>query len=743
MKKLISILTVFAMVLAFAAIPAMAADVTVDFTSEDNIAYGMSMNAIQGKHYYAKNSTAPKAGAQYGTDGDITPYHLAATRTNISWGTRVGSEVNLDLGDATNVTKVTLYAQPIMNDGSNDRSNTSLTINVYGGADTTTGTKIGAMTNEGSKIVSDGTNEMEMYVYSIEFPANSIYQYITFDCNSGYFWGWNEIYVEGATATVTDADKVAADKEALTLGDTTAVTANLTLPTTGSAFGSTITWATSDASVIAADGKITRVGENKTATLTATITNGTVTDTKEFTVTVVGYEVYNLDLSAENNILLGKTVTPIAGRYFSSTGAPYAEKQYATDGSLATSFSGNGKVDGVVTGLVFSVDLEEEYLVDTVTLLLAPNHHDREIKIYNGSAVDESKLLGTYVCSVAAPNYVVSGEQGAALAVYSCELPDYTRASELTIEYSNGYDFQYYEIAATGSLPEEGVVYRNFKSSDNLAYGKNNERVIGHFYDGWTPASDDLATDGDITTTKRCAGRYSGDDSGNGYYGSAFRIDLGAYYDLTELTLYTTTTTSSISFRSEDAFTVTGSGQSSSYGGYILNSLGGQLHTNGFATVKGADAELVNVNGTEVYQYSADLSANAQPVRYIIVHLNGGTWTYNELYVAGTPFTGEVAFAEGDFVYAEDAEAGTKTVTAQVSLMNLTEAATNGNLFYAAYNGEGVLVGVTKVADVAVDAGATYSAPTTFAVSAPAAYAKAFYWADGTYVPVIADIICD
>ena len=737
MKKLISILTVFAMVLAFAAIPAMAADVTVDFTSEDNLAYGMSMTGVSGKNYYAKNSTAPKAGAQYGTDGDITTYHLAATRKNITWGTRVGSEVYVDLGDTKEVTKVTLYAQPIMNDGSNDRSNTSLTINVFGGSSSAAGTSIGAMTNNGSKIVSDGTNEMEMYVYTIEFPANSIYQYITFECNSGYFWGWNEIYVEGASASVSDADKVAADKDALDLGDTTAVTANLTLPTTGAAFGSTITWATTDETVITDAGVINRVGEDKTATLTATITNGTVTDTKEFVITVPGYEVYNLDLSAENNILLGKTVTPIAGRYFSSTGAPSAEKQYATDGSLATSFSGNGKVDGVVTGLVFSVDLEEEYLVDTVTLLLAQNHHDREIKIYNGAAVDESKLLGTYVCSAAAPNYVVSGEQGAALAVYSCELPDYTRASELTIAYSNGYDFQYYEIAATGSLPEEGVVYRNFKSSDNLAYGKNNERVIGHFYDGWTPASDDLATDGDITTTKRCAGRYSGDDSGNGYYGSAFRIDLGAYYDLTELTLYTSTTTSSISFRSEDAFTVTGSGQSSSYGGYILNSLGGQLHTNGFATVKGADVVQVTVNGTQVYAYSADLSANAQPVRYIIVHLNGGTWTYNELYVAGTPFTGKVAFAEGDFVYADG------QVTAQVSLMNKTDAAASGDIYFAAFNEAGEVVGVTKVADVTVDAGATYSAPATFAVSAPAGYAKAFFWTPGTFVPIITDIICD
>lgn len=732
MKKLISILTVFAMVLAFAAIPAMAADITVDFTSEDNLAYGKPVSHISGTYYTSGTRVTPKTGPYALTDGCVadktesgaySEYYAypPATKTTVAF--------QLNLGDVYAVDKVAIYIKA------------ARTLSIY--ASTTTDYASGTLIADEVKGVDGTVNGVTCSELLVELETAVPAQYITFvQSTGGSSTYYREVYVSGTSATeIADADKVAADKEALDLGDTTAVTANLTLPTTGNAYGSTITWATTDASVITEAGKITRGGEDKTATLTATITSGDVTDTKTFDVTVKGYEVYNLDLSAENNILLGKTVTPIAGYYYSSS-TPSETKQYATDGNLATVHSGYGKVSGATTGVVFSIDLEDEYLIDTLTVLLDKSEAERGFKLYNGSAVDESKLIGTYP-GPAEANYVVAGEQEAALCVVSCELPEATVASQLTIAYPNGYGFSYYEIAATGRAVQEGEIIRDFTSSDNLAYKKDNERVIGHFYDGWTPASNDLATDGDIATTKRSAGRFSGDDSGSGYYGSAFRIDLGAYYDLTELTLYTTTNTSSISFRSEDAFTVTGSGQQSTPGGYILNSLGGQLHTNGFATVAQADAELVTVNGTEVYQYSADLSANAQPVRYIIVHLNGGTWTYNELYVAGTPFTGEVAFAEGDFVYAEDAEAGTKTVTAQVSLMNKTEAATNGNLFYAAYNGEGVLVGVAKVADVAVDAGATYSAPTTFAVSAPAAYAKAFYWADGTYVPVIADIICD
>ncbi|MBE7033151.1 MAG: hypothetical protein E7406_02870 [Ruminococcaceae bacterium] len=733
MKKLISILTVFAMVLAFAAIPAMAADVTVDFTSEDNLAYGKPVSHISGTYYTSGTRVTPKTNqyaltdgcvADKTTDGAYSEYYAypPATKTTVAF--------QLNLGDVYAVDKVAIYIKA------------SRTLSIY--ASTTTDYESGTLIANEVKGVDGTVNGQTCSELLVELDTAVPAQYITFvQKTGGSSTYYREVYVSGTSATeIADADKVAADKTALDLGDTTAVTANLTLPTAGNAYGSTITWATTDASVITDAGVITRGGEDKTATLTATITNGTVTDTKTFDVTVKGYEVYNLDLSAENNILLGKTVTPIAGYYYSSS-TPSAEKQYATDGNLSTYHSGYGTVSGATTGVVFSVNLEDEYLVDNVTVLLDQQQPDREIKVYNGPAVDESKLLGTYTCAAGEANYVVAGEQSKALSVYSCDLPEATVASQLTFAYENGYGFTYYEIAATGRAVQEGEIIRDFTSSDNLAYKKDNQRVIGHFYDGWTPASDDLATDGDIATTKRCAGRFSGDDSGSGYYGSAFRIDLGAYYDLTELTLYTTTTTSSISFRSEDAFTVTGSGQQSTPGGYILNSLGGQLHTNGFATVGKDDYELVTVNGTEVYQYSADLSNNAQPVRYIIVHLNGGTWTYNELYVAGTPFTGEVAFAEGDFVYAEDAEAGTKTVTAQVSLMNKTDAATTGNLFYGAYNEAGELVGMTKVADVAVEAGATYSAPTTFAVSAPAGYVKAFYWADGTFVPVIADIICD
>jgi large repetitive protein len=83
---------------------------------------------------------------------------------------------------------------------------------------------------------------------------------------------------------------VADDKAALSLGDTGAVTADLDLPKTGTAGGSTISWASDNTAVVSDSGKVTRPAAGQPdghATLTATLKKGTVTDTKSFDVTVL------------------------------------------------------------------------------------------------------------------------------------------------------------------------------------------------------------------------------------------------------------------------------------------------------------------------------------------------------------------------------------------------------------------------------------------------------------------------
>lgn len=88
------------------------------------------------------------------------------------------------------------------------------------------------------------------------------------------------------TVATTDAEKVADDKAALTLEES--YTENFTLPTAGSN-GSTIAWAVTEGTAITLNGAsatVVRGDVDATVVLTATITCGTESDTKTFTVTV-------------------------------------------------------------------------------------------------------------------------------------------------------------------------------------------------------------------------------------------------------------------------------------------------------------------------------------------------------------------------------------------------------------------------------------------------------------------------
>ncbi|KND42819.1 family 43 glycosylhydrolase [Streptomyces stelliscabiei] len=83
---------------------------------------------------------------------------------------------------------------------------------------------------------------------------------------------------------------LAADKAALTLGDTSAVTTDLDLPKTGAAGGSSITWKSDNTDVVSNSGAVTRpaAGQpNGHATLTATLKKGPASATKSFEVTVL------------------------------------------------------------------------------------------------------------------------------------------------------------------------------------------------------------------------------------------------------------------------------------------------------------------------------------------------------------------------------------------------------------------------------------------------------------------------
>ena len=85
---------------------------------------------------------------------------------------------------------------------------------------------------------------------------------------------------------LTEEEIVELDTKALDLGNLAAVSKDLNLPTSGG-YGSTITWASSAEDVIGTDGKVTRpVGTAKEVTLTATVSYGEASKTKEFKASV-------------------------------------------------------------------------------------------------------------------------------------------------------------------------------------------------------------------------------------------------------------------------------------------------------------------------------------------------------------------------------------------------------------------------------------------------------------------------
>ena len=118
----------------------------------------------------------------------------------------------------------------------------------------------------------------------------------------------------------TDAEKVEADKNALTLPSSTEE--NLTLPKDGSN-GTTISWSSSNEDVIALDGFVIRQAEDVEVTLTATIKLNDATATKEFTVTVIAEKapieavIYELvtdasTLKAGDKIIIVSSETEVA-----------------------------------------------------------------------------------------------------------------------------------------------------------------------------------------------------------------------------------------------------------------------------------------------------------------------------------------------------------------------------------------------------------------------------------------------
>ncbi|WP_330347260.1 family 43 glycosylhydrolase [Streptomyces sp. NBC_00582] len=272
-----------------------------------SVAFDVKIDATQTTPYFLYGF-----GNSSGSNGNG---YLFATgnslRTSIATG-NWSTEQTTKPSDSRNLTrsvwKSVTYTQTgttgvLYEDGVEVARNTSVTITPGAiGSGTTTANYVGKSVYSGDKLFKGSMRDFR--VYDRALAASEVEQ----------------LALPVATQGVED------DKAALDLGDTSAVTADLTLPKTGTAGGSTITWASDDTDLVTDAGKVTRPTAGQPdghATLTATLKKGTVTATRTFDVTVLAafddatateqaaeaLTVHNLD-DARGNLTL-----PASGTY--------------------------------------------------------------------------------------------------------------------------------------------------------------------------------------------------------------------------------------------------------------------------------------------------------------------------------------------------------------------------------------------------------------------------------------------
>jgi len=169
--------------------------------------------------------------------------------------------------------------------------------------------------------------------------------------------------------TLTPAEKVAAAKAALTIsfgsGDTaSSVTKNITLPTTGSD-GTTISWASSDAAVVSTAGVVTQaLTQDKSVTLTATISVSGASDTKAFPLTVKAQMTEAEAVAAAKSAL---TITYAAGDSAASVTKDVTLPATGIDSSTIA-WSSNAPTVVSNTGVVARPDIGDANATLTATI---------------------------------------------------------------------------------------------------------------------------------------------------------------------------------------------------------------------------------------------------------------------------------------------------------------------------------------------------------------------------------------
>ncbi len=358
--------------------------------------------------------------------------------------------------------------------------------------------------------------------------------------------GFSAVSTKGETLmgrsykALSEQEAVAAVAAALDLGNISAVTGNLTLPTTGTQ-GTTITWSSSNPAVITHAGVITRPATGQshaTATLTATIANGASSETRTFNITVKARQgaalaaQWNFENNLEEATETYADGTPTGAR-IDTPGDP---TKYVTDGinGSALYLDGNSGVqlpDGLIQGDSYTVSmwLRPEALTEHTTAFFGGTPNNWVSLLPGGNAANSGKAM------------LWSGE-----AWYDAVSPDSAVALPLN-EWSHVVfvnDGGTLSIYVDGVSVFEGTGFPNVFTTDNARFtlGVNwwdtpFKGSIDHLTI-WSGAITDIAALADFSDGNNSEDSDSGsgntgdDDTGNedtGNTGGNNAVDTGSY----------------------------------------------------------------------------------------------------------------------------------------------------------------------------------------------------------------------
>ncbi|KUN86119.1 family 43 glycosylhydrolase [Streptomyces griseoruber] len=236
-----------------------------------SVAFDVKLDAAQTTPYFLYgfgNSSGSNGNGYLFATGNSLRTSIATGNWSTEQTTKPSDSRNLTRSVWKNVTYTQTGTTGVLyEDGVEVARNTSVTITPGAiGSGTTTANYLGKSVYSGDKLFKGSMRDFR--VYDRALAASEVEQ----------------LALPVATQGVED------DKAALDLGDTGAVTADLTLPKTGAAGGSTITWASDNTDLVTDAGKVTRPTAGRPdghATLTATLKKGTVTATRTFDITVL------------------------------------------------------------------------------------------------------------------------------------------------------------------------------------------------------------------------------------------------------------------------------------------------------------------------------------------------------------------------------------------------------------------------------------------------------------------------